>query len=241
MDRKPAVILVIRTVVQLLDDLGVQHADKIAHRGIVVRNNSEDRHLLFTQFAEVHVIAARDAFDLFQVKRRETDGQRDVYAFCCFARRLLVHAVLLYGNMVRLVLLQLIEQQIQRRGEIILFFLDLRVRKHLHDHSEVLFLNRRFIQQIEHQGFQQRGLRLFPEGIIGVAALGGGVPDQVRDQLQHVLVVPYVHERVIRVGLREVHEVEHLHDVTFFLQQATNGLTNLAFRRALVKNFFHFS
>ena len=45
--------------------------------------------------------------------------------------------------------------------------------QHFHNHGEILFLLRRFIKQIEDDGGQQHGCRRVPEGIVGLASLGG--------------------------------------------------------------------
>ena len=46
--------------VKLLNDLGIEHTDEIGEGGVVIGNNGEYSHLLFSEVAEAHVIDVGD-------------------------------------------------------------------------------------------------------------------------------------------------------------------------------------
>ncbi len=225
-----AVVDVIRAVVQFLYDLRVQHADEVGERRVVIRDDGEDRHLLFAQLAEIHIVMIGDDAHLLQVERCKAHSKGDQDGFGSLAGGLLVHPVLLDRDMLGLVLLQLVEQQVEGRDVVLVVLLDLGKREHGHDHAEVLLGLRRFVQKVEHQRLKERGLSLFPERVGASGCLGRGVSDEIRDELQHVLVVADISERTVAVRLREVHKVEYLHLVALLLQQEADVLEDLGLR-----------
>ena len=230
MDGQPPLVHMVGLIVQLLDDLGVEHTDEIRERSIVVGDDGEDGRLPLPDLPYVHIVMVGDGADLVHVERRQANGQRDVDAFGGLARRLFVDAVLLDGDMVRVIHAQVVEQHVQRGFVGFLLLLHIRVGQHPDDHAEVLLVLRRFVQEVEHQGFQQRGLRFLPEGVAAGCVLRRGVADQVRNEPQHVLIVPDVAEGVVAVRSGEIHQVEHPDRVPLLDQQMAYGGQDLALR-----------
>ena len=177
MDRQPSVVHMVGLVIKFLNDLRVEHTDKIGQRGIVIGNDGKDRRFLFPQFADAHIVVVGDRADLIHIECRQPYRQRDIDALCRFACRLLVDPILLYSNVHGLIVAELLEQQIERRHIRFLVFAHIGVGEHLHDHAEVLLFLRRFVQEIEHERFEQRCFRFFPERIATAAAFRRGIAD----------------------------------------------------------------
>ena len=228
MDGEPPPVHMVGLIVQLLDDLGVEHTDEVRKRGIVVGNDGEYGCLPLPDLADVHIVVVGDGADLIHIERRQPDGQRDVDALGGLARRLFVDTVLLDRDMVRVVHAQVVEQHVQGGFVGFLLLLHIRVGQHPNDHAEVLLVLRRFVQEVEHQSFQQRGLRLLPEGVTAARVLRRGVADQVRNEPQHILIVPDIAEGIVPVRSGEVHQVEHPDRVPLLYEQMAHGGQDLA-------------
>ena len=221
---------VIRAVVQLLKDLRIQHTDEVIERRIVVRDHSKQRRSLLPERPDVQLVLRRQRPDLLQVERRQPHRQRDQDGLCGLARRLLVDLVLPHRDVPGLRALQRGKQHVQRRLIPGVLLSHIGILQHGHDHGEVLLLRRRFGQQIEQDRFQQRRLRLLPERIAGRSGSGRGVADQVGDQLEHVLLIPYVNQRIVPIRLREFHQIEHPDAIPPRLQQSAYVTQQLALR-----------
>jgi len=103
----------------------------------------------------------------------------------------------------------------------LVLFPDLGGGDHLHDHREVSLILRRFVEQVENKRLQKRGFGAFPKGVVGVAALGRGVADQVGDELQHILVVLQISKGVVAVGEVHVDQVQHLDGIAPGFEQVS--------------------
>ena len=64
------------------------------------------------------------------------------------ARRLLENLVLLHGDMVRLLVLQSLKKQVQRRLEVVIVLSGSAILDHIHDHRKVLFRPGRFVHEV---------------------------------------------------------------------------------------------
>ena len=71
-------------------------------------------------------------------------------------RRLLENAVLLTGDAVEFTHFQAFEQDVQRGLVVVIVLVDFSSGDHLHDHREVLFFGRGLVQQVQHEGLEQR-------------------------------------------------------------------------------------
>ena len=230
MDRQPSMIHMVSLIIELLNDLGVEHTHEVGQRRVVVGDDGEDGRLYLSDVADVHIVVVGDRADLVHIERRQSDCQGDVDTLGRLASRLFVDPVLLDGDMIGLIHAHLLEQQVQSRGIGLLILPHIRVGQHLHDHSEVLLLLRCFVEKIEHHGLQQRGLGLLPKRVAARCVLRRGVADQIGDQLQHVLIVPDIAEWIVTVRLGEIDQIEGLDRVPFLQQQMTDGGQDLALR-----------
>ena len=70
--------------------------------------------------------------------------------------RLFENAVLLAGNAVGFAHFQSLEQNVQRGLVVVIVLVDFGGGNHLHDHREVLFFGRGLVQQVQHEGLEQR-------------------------------------------------------------------------------------
>ena len=104
-----------------------------------------------------------------------------------------------------------------------IFLAHLGVFQHAHDHREVLLIFRCFLKQHENDGLQECGFGFGPERVGLVAALRRGGLDQVIDQLQYILFVAQVAERVISVRLFQIHKVQNAHVIALLLEVAARG------------------
>ena len=77
---QPSPVHMVGLIVQLLDDLRVEHTHKVRKRGIVVGNDGEDGCLPLPDLAYVHIVVGGDGADLVHVEGRQPNGQRDVDA-----------------------------------------------------------------------------------------------------------------------------------------------------------------
>ena len=127
MDRQSLAGALPSLVVQLLNDLRVQHPDDIGQRSVIIGNDRKDRRLLISDSFNLHIVMVGNVLDLLHIERRQSNCKGHVYAFRRFAGTLLIDPVLLHRNMIGIVRCKLIEQQI-KRGNIGFFFLpDIRI------------------------------------------------------------------------------------------------------------------
>ena len=80
-----------------------------------------------------------------------------------------------------------------------IFLAHLGIFQYAHDHREVLLIFRCFLKQHEDDSLQECGFGFGPEWVGLMAALWRGGLDQVIDQLQHVLFIPQIAERIITI------------------------------------------
>ena len=84
--------------------------------------------------------------------------------------------------------------------------------------------------EIEHQGQKQHGRRRVPEGIVGLAALGGRALKEIGHQALHIVIIPEIDKGVITVAALHVQQIQHPHLVAFLLQEITGIPDQLALR-----------
>ena len=173
---------------------------------------------------------AYHACDLRQVEFLQADAERNQYAFRGLARRHFENAVLLQSKVVGVSQFKRIEQFVKDGGIALIFLLDLRCAYHLHDHREVLFFGRGFVDKIEDKRLQQCRFCSLPERIIGLCALGCGVPHKVGNELQNVLIVTQIYKRVIPVAALGVDKVKHPYLIAFLFEHKARITEYLAFR-----------
>ena len=110
-----------------------------------------------------------------------------------------------------------------------IFLAHLGVFQHAHDHGEILLVFRGFLKQHEDDRLQECGFGFGPERIGLMAALRRGGLDQVIDQLQHILFVAQVAERIVAVRLFQIHKVQNAHVVALLFEIAARGKQHFRF------------
>ena len=116
-------------------------------------------------------------------------------------------AVLLHGEVVRMLLLQLGEQDVHRALELLVVLPRLAGVDEVQQGDEVALLRLRLVPDVPDEGGIVQPLGLDPEIFTGFFALALGVEDQGVYQLQNVLLAADVGQRVVPHGLLEVDEI----------------------------------
>ena len=219
MHGKPAVMLSVRREIELLEHLGVEHADQVVEGTVVVRNAAVDDGFLLSDGGNVHFVHVGHAHHIRKVEGGQTDANGNQNGFRSLAGSHLEDAILLHSNVIRIAHGEVLKQIIQIALEILLFLAHLRCLKHLHDHAEVAFLFGGFMDEIQTQRLKQRRFGLLPERIIGVGILRRGIADQGRHQAQHIVIRSYVLQGIVAEGVVHVDQVDHLHIIAQLLHE----------------------
>ena len=164
--------------------------------------------------------------DLRQIEGSQPDTDAHQYGLGGFSGGLLVNAVLLDGNAFGVMHGQTLEEDIQRRLVALVLLLDLGAAQQLHNHAEVLFFRRGFMQQIQHEGLKQRSFGFFPERVGALCVGRRGVLNEVGDQLQHILVIPHITKGIIAEGRIGVEQIEHPDFIPDLLKEAAGLAQN---------------
>ena len=91
-----------------------------------------------------------------QIERGKAHTHADQNGLRGFARGLFENAVLLTSDAVGFAHFQALEQDVQRGLVVVIILVDFCGSDHLHDHREVLFFGRGLVQQVQHEGLEQR-------------------------------------------------------------------------------------
>ena len=94
----------------------------------------------------------------------------------------------------------------------------------------IQYFLRRFIVQIEDQCQKQHGSSLVPEGILGLAALGRGIFEQVGDKPLDVVICFQIDKWIVAMAFLHVDQIQHLNVISLFLQEITAIPKHFAFR-----------
>ena len=103
------------------------------------------------------------------------------------------------------------------------------VLDHIHDHLQILFLRRGFMEQIQDESGVQGDLGFLPKRVVVGGIFRCGVLNQIVHQFHSVLVVLQVWEWVEGVGAVGVNEVKHLDNIALFDEQRGHGPHRLPF------------
>ena len=120
MDRQPATIHIVCFIAQQIEKLGLQHGNHEVKCGICIRHNEEQCSQPVTDHIQFHFIIGHDLTKLRYIKGSKSGSTANQYAFCSFARRKFIFAVLAHCKMFRFFLFQFLKQKIYR---ILIFFI----------------------------------------------------------------------------------------------------------------------
>ena len=141
----------IRLIIQLLEQLRIEHAHQKIEGTVVVRDDSKDSCLFLPDLRQFHFIILGDTCQRFQVELFQSGYERNLDGFQRLASPGAIVPVVFQCYVFLVSHLQLVEQKIQRRLEVIVFLLHLSRADHVQDHREILLLRRCLIMQIEYQ------------------------------------------------------------------------------------------
>ena len=229
-DREPPAVPVVGGVVELLEELGVEHSDQEIKGAVVVGDHREDCGFSLPHQRQLQLVILGDGCQGFQVEFLQTGDQRDLDGFQGFAAAGVIALVVLQRDMLRVPKLQPLEENVQRGHVLVVVLLHAAAADHIHDHGEVLLVGRGLIVQIEDQGQEQHGRRLVPEGVLRLGALRRRVLEQVRHQPLNIVVVPQIDEGIVAVAFLHVDQIDDLDLIALRLQQAARIAQKLALR-----------
>ena len=122
----------------------------------------------------------------------------------------MVILVILHGDVVGVAHFQPLKKLVQRGLVGVVILPDFPGSQHLHDHGEILFLLRGFIEKIENDGGQQHGCRRVPERVVGLAPLGGSGFEQAGHQLLHIVIRLQIGEGIKAMAFLHAEQIQHL-------------------------------
>ena len=164
--RQAAPVDLVRLEVQLLERLGVEHPHQEVEGVVVaVGDDAENSLLALPQLSQLQGVPGGDVLDFRQGEHGKPHGGADQNGAGGLARRLLEDVVLPHGDVVRLLLLQGLEQQVQGGLIILVLLAGPAVLQHGEEHFQSLFLRGRLMEEVEHEGRIQSRLRLLPERV----------------------------------------------------------------------------
>ena len=144
-------------------------------------------------------------------------------------------AVLLHGEVIRVLLFQLGEQDVHRALELLVVLPRLAGVDEVQQGDEVALLRLRLVPDVPDEGGVVQALGLHPKILGALFSLAFGVEDQGVHQLQNILLAADVRQRVIPHGLLEVDEVQAFDAVSLALQQGSYLVQAGAFGAGFVK------
>lgn len=223
MDGETSAVFEVRDIVQLLENLAVQHTYQKVVGLVVVRDDAEQGGLAvrvlidsFPDRPDVHVVVIQDVEDLRVLQegkprvRGNDDGPYRVRG---------AGDDLLVGDLGRMVIREDLHQAVQA-GLLRLVIGDLgqvQEVQHLPDRG-LLSLLGRLIPDVGHDCLKIQGQRVVPEGIPAVLTLRLRVGHDIRHQLDDVVVRPDIVEGIVAVRLVRIDQVEGDHPVSVEFQ-----------------------
>ena len=189
--------------------LCVEHSNqKIEGVVVAVRDNTENRLLPVSQLLQLQIIPAGEPLDFREGKHRQTDSRTHQNALGSFAGGLLKNVVFPNRNVIRFFLFKRLKQQIQRRLVLFVLFFCAPKLNHRQKHLHILFLWRRLVEQIEHEGGKQGRLGFFPKRVRLVGILGRGILDEVVNEAEHIGVFSDVMKGIVAIRVLRVYQVK---------------------------------
>ena len=210
--------------------LGVEDGDKEVEAGVVVRDQSEQRHLFLSEAGQIQLIRSSQRGEAFQIEFLQPGCKGDLDGFQRFCAATVVVLVILHRDMIGASHFQTLKQLVQRGLIGVVVLAHLTGAQHFHDHGEVLLIGRRFMVQIEHQRQKQHRRCRVPKGIVGLAALGRRTLKKVCHKALHIVIIPEIDKGVITMAALHVQQIQHTHFIAFLLQQITRIPCQLSFR-----------
>jgi hypothetical protein len=117
------------------------------------------------------------------------------------------------SDVIRLLFLQCLEKQIQRRLIIVVILFCSAVLDHSEHHFQSLFVRRGLMEKIQHKGRVEGNFGFLPKGIVLTGILRCGILNKVADEPEHVGVLADIAKGIVAVAVARLDEVKHLDNI----------------------------
>lgn len=222
MDRQSAAVEVVRLVAQQIEKLRVHERRHKIESAVRIREDDEQRRFAVAQGIQLQLVLRHEVPQLRDVKGRKAGAAGNQNRLQSFARGHFEFAVLLHGEVVRVLLLQLGEQQVHGGLELLVVLPRLAGVDEVQQGDEVALLRLRLVPDVPDEGRIVQALGFDPKILGTLFALSLGVKDQGVHQLQNILLAADVRQRVVPHGLLEVDEVQAFNAVSLAVQQSAH-------------------
>ena len=122
MDRKTAIILIIRQITEQIEKLGVENGDNEIESVVCVRDNDEEGSLFSAETFQIHFIIGSEIPQFFDIKWSKPGSARNKYALRCLSSSKLIFFILPHCKVFRFLLLQFLKKQINGIFEVFIVF-----------------------------------------------------------------------------------------------------------------------
>ena len=218
MDRKPPSIEVVRPITQQIEELGVHDGHHKVEGVVRVTDNDEERCLPVPKQVQLQLVVGHQLPQLPDIEGSQPCPAGDQNALCGLSGGQLVFFVLPHRKVLRVLRLQILEEQIHRVFEVLILLFGLRGVDQLQQGAEVHFVLGRLIPEIADERLVVELLRLHPEILSSLFPFSLGISDDGIHQLQNILLGSDVGKRIVVHGFPEIDGVEHLDGVAAPLQ-----------------------
>ena len=191
----------------------MQHGDNEVEGGIRIAHNEKQRRFSVAQGVQFQFVVRHDLPQLRNIEGGKAGAAANQDGFQGLAGSQFEFAVLLHSEVVRVLLLQLGEQNIHGRLKFLVVLSGLRCVDELQQREEVLFFRLRLVPDVPDQGAVQKPLGLHPKIFRGFFSVAFGVGNDDIDQFEDVFLRPNIGEGVVFHALFEVDGVEDFNAV----------------------------
>ena len=226
-------VLVVSHKKELLEQLCIEDGDKEVKARIVIRDDSKECYLLFSQRLQIKLIGRGQRCKALKVELFKSCGKGDLNGLQGFCRTRSIRLVILQSNMIRVLCFKHCKQIVKRTSLGFILLVNVTRAKQLHNHREILLLGRCFILQVENESQEQHRCRRVPKGVVTLTSLWCGGLEQIGHKSLHVVVALDILERIVSVRAFHIDKVKHSHVISFGFEQTARISQNLTLR---VKN-----
>ena len=166
----------------------MQHGDDEVEGGIRVAHNEEQRRFPVAQGIQLQFIVRHDLPQLRYIEGSKAGAAANQNGFQSLAGGQLEFTVLLYGEVVRVLLLQLGKKQVNGALKFLVVLSGLRCVDELQQREEVSLLRLRLVPDVPDQSAVQKALGLDPKIFRGFFSVAFGVGDDDIDQFEDVFL-----------------------------------------------------
>ena len=216
-NRQCTLVLIVCQSEQLLKGAAIHHTDQKIEAHIMVGNQGKQGNLFLSQRSKLQFVGCCQSRNRSQIELFQSCSQSDLNGFQSFGATGMVVLVILHGDMVWVSHFQSFKEFIQWGLIGVIIFPDFTGPEHFHNHGEVLFFLRCFIEKVKDDCRQQHGCCRIPERVIGLTAFWGGCFEQARYQLLYIVIRFQIRKGIEAVAFFHGEKIQHLDFITPFL------------------------